>query len=52
VSYLVYRRFYVLDEGRYAAIVEELRVRKEAATAQAPTAPAASASGEEEHAGA
>lgn len=29
VSYLVYRRFYVLDEGRYAQIVEELRARKE-----------------------
>ena len=28
VSYLVYRRFYVLDEGRYAQIVDELRERK------------------------
>ena len=28
-SYLVYRRFYVLDESRYASILEELRARKE-----------------------
>jgi len=32
-SYLVYRRFFVLDEGRYRAIVEELRARREAADA-------------------
>ncbi len=28
VSFLVYRRFYRLDEGRYAQLVEELRARK------------------------
>jgi sugar (glycoside-pentoside-hexuronide) transporter len=31
LSYLVYRRFYVLDAARYAAIVDELRARREAA---------------------
>lgn len=45
VSYLVYRRFYVLDEGRYAVIVEELHARKEAATAAASTAPVTEAEG-------
>ncbi|WP_166867797.1 glycoside-pentoside-hexuronide (GPH):cation symporter [Salinibacterium sp. ZJ70] len=28
LSYLIYRRFYTLDEGRYAQIVEELRERR------------------------
>jgi melibiose permease/lactose/raffinose/galactose permease len=30
VSYLLWLRFYRLDEGRYAQIVEELRLRREA----------------------
>lgn len=35
-SYLVYRRFYVITEGRYAEIVEELDVRRVAATGTVP----------------
>ena len=31
VSYLVYRRYYRLDEARYTAIVEELRLRNKGA---------------------
>jgi hypothetical protein len=47
----------VLDEGRYARIVEELRARKEAAGAGASSTGATTASeptagAEEEHAGA
>lgn len=37
-SYLVYRRFYSLDEGRYARIVEELQERRAAASAEAGVA--------------
>jgi len=44
VSYLVYRRFYVLSESRYADIVGELTVRRAAA------AGAVAASTEEERA--
>jgi len=35
LSYLVYRRFYVIDAARYTAIVEELRERRVAAGAGA-----------------
>ncbi|MBM7829834.1 melibiose permease/lactose/raffinose/galactose permease [Agromyces cerinus] len=46
ISYFVYRRFYVLDEGKYAVIVEELQARKtEAATAAQSTSPADEAEG-------
>lgn len=44
LSYIVYRRFYVLDADRYARIVEELRARREASLAVDTAAVAAEAS--------
>ena len=50
LSYVVYRMFYRLDESRYEAIVEELRVRKAAAAGVVEPEPEAAGTGE--HAGA
>lgn len=49
LSYLVYRRFYVIDAARYSEIVEELQVRRGAAAvgAAAPALDAASAAEED-----
>lgn len=53
VSYLVYRRFYRLDERRYAEIVEELRARRAARVgADVGTDVDVDTDVEEEHAGA
>ncbi|QNO38128.1 MFS transporter [Protaetiibacter sp. SSC-01] len=50
LSYVVYRMFYRLDESRYEAIVEELRVRK--AAAAGVVEPETEAEAADEHAGA